>query len=191
MKNWSIGTRLSLAFGVIVAVLIGMVWLSIDRMEKTNDTLDRVVKQRLPEAAHDPCRGSGHSRKRAHHHANLPRQGQHSDGVVSRAERPEQRGQSPICSRKLEASSGNGPGKGLVPQGAENAVSHTWTAGIWRKSCCTTGKHDEAVNAMDNQVIPALTNYIRAWDAFSAYQEESMQAAAKENAAAFVDSDED
>ena len=45
MKNWSIGTRLSLAFGIIVAILIAMVWLSIDRMEKTNDALDRVVKQ--------------------------------------------------------------------------------------------------------------------------------------------------
>ena len=43
MKNWRIGMRLAAAFAVVIAILIGVVWLSLNRMSNMNDNLTRVV----------------------------------------------------------------------------------------------------------------------------------------------------
>src|SRR5713226_6051011 len=45
MKNWKIGTRLMAGFGVLIALLVGVGWLGLDRMSQMNDNLDAIAKK--------------------------------------------------------------------------------------------------------------------------------------------------
>ena len=39
------------------------------------------------------------------------------------------------------------------------------------KKLLADGKREEAIAAVDSHVIPALTKYVKAWDAFAAFEE--------------------
>ena len=45
-KNWKIGTRLSLAFGVLILALVAVGWIGMDRMRRLNEVVQATVEQR-------------------------------------------------------------------------------------------------------------------------------------------------
>jgi methyl-accepting chemotaxis protein len=183
VSNWRIGTRLGVAFAVIIVILIGVVWVSLNRMAKINENLTRVVdtdydKLRM---THDGVRATLDN-ARITMQIFLAKDQASIDALMTENDRNKTK--ITDLQQRLESMLDKGREKDLfeVVRGCRQPyVDSRATA----KKLLGDGKRDAAIAAIDNQVVPALANYVKAWDAFAAFEEETMKNAQAESAATF------
>ena len=183
MKNWSIATKLGVAFGLLVAILIGMVWLSIDRMGKMHATLERTIKDDFQKLrlTNDGARITLEN-GRVTMQIFLVKEGPSKQALLALNDQIAPKG--PELQKKLEAVLATDREKDLFAK-VRDARQPYVDARTVAKKLDAAGKHDEAIEVVDNQVMPLLNKYIQNWDTLFAYEEEKILAASKESLALF------
>jgi methyl-accepting chemotaxis protein len=179
VKNWSIATKLGVAFGVLVAILIGMVWLSIDRMGKMHATLERTVKDDFQKLrlTNDGARITLEN-GRITMQIFLVKDGPSKQALLAMNDQLAPKG--PELQKKLAEILTTNREKDLFAKVAEARQPYV-DARTEAKKLDAEGKHDEAIGAVDNQVMPLLNKYVQNWDALFSYEEERILAASKES----------
>lgn len=183
MKNWSIATKLGVAFGLLVAILIGMVWLSIDRMGKMHATLERTIKNDFQKLrlTNDGARITLEN-GRVTMQIFLVKEGPSKQALLVLNDQLAPKG--PELQKKLAEILTTDREKDLFAKVFEGRQPYVDARAVAKK-LDAAGKHDEAVEVVDNQVMPLLNKYVQSWDALFAYEEERILAASKESLALF------
>jgi methyl-accepting chemotaxis protein len=186
MSNWRIGTRLGVAFAVIISILIGVVWVSLNRMSTINQNLTRVVETDYEKLrmTHEGVRATLDN-ARITMQIFLAKDNASIDALM--AQNDQNRTKITDLQQRLDAMLSKGRENDLFDV-VRNCRQPYVDSRAAAKKLLGDGKREEAIAAIDNKVIPALANYIKAWDAFASFEEETMKAAQKESAATFASS---
>src|SRR5262249_616330 len=183
MRNLSIRTKLAIAFGLVIATLVAEGWVGLEQMGKLNSSLDELANKRygIVQLANDAME---------HHIDNA---GRTMQLFISKAG-PETRAieaQMDQTSReitdlmdKLERGISLDREKQLFGAAKGGRTPHLGARNRSKKML-NDGNREEATRIMNNEVVPLLGEYRKAWVAFVSYQEELMNAAVTERAAGF------
>lgn len=183
MKNWSIVTKLFSASALVGLVLIGIVWLSVDRMGRMQATMERVVNsdyQKL-KLTYDGARITLEN-GRVTMQIFLVTDPASKQSLLALNDQIAPKG--PELQKKLEPLLTSDREKELFAH-VRDARQPYVDARSEAKKLDAEGKHDEAVAVIDTQVMPLLNKYVQQWDNFSAYEEEKLLAASQESLAIF------
>jgi methyl-accepting chemotaxis protein len=183
MSNLSIKTRLAIAFGLVIAALVAEGWLGLEQMSKLNGSLDELANKRyaIVQLANDAME---------HHIDNAGRTMQlfiSKPGAETRAIEAQMDQTSHEITDlmdKLERGISQDRENELFAI-AKAARTPYLEARNRSRNLLNGGNREDATRIMNNEVVPLLGEYRKAWVTFVSYQEELMNSAVKERAAGF------
>ncbi len=184
MKHLKIGMRLGIGFSFLVAILIGVGWLGLDRMGQINGNLETVTKKRwaaveLTEEA--VARVNDNARITMEIFLLKDR------GEIDRLLAQMQDNVREITNfvKKIEETLDAEKGKTLIADVKEKRVPYV-DSFTRAKNLVLQGKREEATEIVIKETVPNLARFLKAWDAFVEFQGELMKTAAKESEASYA-----
>jgi methyl-accepting chemotaxis protein len=179
MNNLAIGTRLSLAFGLLIVIMIAVGWMGLSQMSKLHRNLDSVVEKRyaLVQKANDAVE---------HHLDNarstiqlfLAKDKNEIDQILA-AMSQNSREISDIL-QWIEGSVETGKERELFDQ-VKAARPMYLESRDRMKKLLLDGKHDEAAVVLSRETLPRLSAYRQTWASLVDYEESQMTAAVADN----------
>lgn len=177
MKNMKIGVRLGLAFAVMVAILVGVGWLGIDRMEVINGKLDRVIKvqwgkidlvQKAMERVNDNAQIA------------FELVIVKDPAAIAELERTQNKNKEEITSllKDIEGRLYTEKGKALFAEIRDRRAIFVESFGRVRK-LISEGNVEGAREVAVKEMMPANERFMDAWKAFGAFQVDLMNEDAK------------
>jgi methyl-accepting chemotaxis protein len=178
MRNLSIGARMGLSFGLLLVLLIGVGAFSLDRMhrlELSTEALARVqfAKVRLAESGLQRVNGNA----RIALDLFLMADSKERDELI--AAQKEQTGEISQVYTEVEKRLSTDREKDLF-QNILSARQHYVAERSKAERVLQEGNRDLALVAMERTVLPALAEYIKAWDALLALEGDLVSATATE-----------
>jgi len=183
MKNLSIGTRLALSFGSLIAVLVGVGWLGLDRMAQINGNLDAIVQKRwakvqLVQSA--LARVNDNSRITMEFFLVKEK----SDFERLAARQDDNKREITGLMEKIESGLEFEKGRALFAAVKESRVPYVESF-TRAKNLLLESKQEEATAVVTREMVPRLAAFQKAWEAFVAFQHDLMDESARESAAAY------
>src|SRR5262249_11453795 len=179
--NLAIGTRLSLAFGLLIVIMIAVGWMGLSQMSKLHQNLESIVGKRyaMVQMANDAVE---------HHLENARSTTQlflikdkNEINQVLAGMSQNSREISEILDR-IEASLEPGRERELFDQ--VKAARPVYLESRDRmKKLLLDGKNDEAAVVLTKETLPRLAAYRQTWSGLVDYEESQMTSAVAENAA--------
>jgi len=184
MKSMSIGARLSVAFALLLAVLVGVAWLGLDRMSTLNGSVEQIVTEHY---AHLQMTSQGVEYTLDNARITMQIFLAKDEAALEQllAKNEENKNAVYTLMDKMEANLQEEREKELFATVKELRQPYVDTRAHARK-LLEQGKRDEAIAVVNDEVVPALTKYWKAWEAFAAYQEKQMQESVKSSAASYA-----
>ncbi|MBI3806873.1 MAG: MCP four helix bundle domain-containing protein, partial [Nitrospirae bacterium] len=177
MKNMKIGVRLGLAFAVMVAILVGVGWLGIDRMEVINGKLDRVIKVQWGKI--DLIQKSV---ERVNDNAQIAFELViiKDPVAIAELERSQNKNKEEITAllKDIEGRLYTEKGKALFAEVRDRRVVFVESFGRVRK-LLSEGNLEGAREVAVKEMVPANERFMDAWKAFGAFQVDLMNEDAK------------
>jgi len=170
MKNLSIGSRLILSFAVLIALLIGVGWLSLSRMVVLHESLEEVATKRWTQVrlSHDAMRRAEENSRITLELFLITDLAELSRLLAAQDEnRRIIAGQMAQIEQGLERVQGKTLFAGVKALRARYVDSFTRVRALLQQE-----KRSEAMNLMIQEVIPNIANLERAWAEFVNYQGE-------------------
>jgi PAS domain S-box-containing protein len=182
MKTHHIGARLSVAFGLLIAVLIGVGWLGLSRMGRINADLEKIVNNRWAKVQLSrEALNYSNANNRATMQIFLVRDRAEIDQLLSR--RTQNSAKISELVQKLEASAESGAEKDLlaVIKGRRNPYVESYKRALGR--LIDDEQYDQARTLMVSETLPRLAEYHDAWNEFVTLQGNQLDQAVKQSAA--------
>ena len=183
MKSWSIITKLLAASAVVALIMIGIVWQSVNCMNQMQVTMERVVnsdyqKMKLNQQGVRSALEGGRITMQIF----LVTDPNSKRALLAQADQVAAGGTE--LQDKMETLLVNDRERELFAKvrASRQVYIVSRTAA---KKLEAEGKHDEAVQLVDTDVMPLLQNYLLQWDNFSRYEDERVRAASGESLALF------
>ena len=172
MNKYSVGIKLGAAFGILVSLLIGVGWLGLSRIGRTNADLYQLSRS----AAKVELAQS------AEYYANLNIRlamqvlllGKKKDIDEFASRRAENRNRTAEIMKALEPKIDSEKEKELLSS-IESTRSPARVSVIHVVDLLNQGKQEEARHYMVSVSLPLLDNYQKAWDAFVQFQKDQME----------------
>src|SRR5205085_3628396 len=180
MKNQKIGVRLGLVFSFLIAVLIGIGWLGLDRMGQNDSDMEALVNKRWAKVqlSREALNYSTINNRitmqiflvqdREELDALLARRAENSDRITDLIKQLEGRLESNEEKELLEAT-----------KSARTPYVESYKQAI--NLLVNEKKYEAARNILVKETMPRLADYHRAWDAFVQFEGEQMGQAVKES----------
>jgi methyl-accepting chemotaxis protein len=159
MKKLPIGVRLAIAFSVLIALLIGVTWMALDRMGALYADFEQVVAKQMQNtstASDGTAMNADNARLIAQALA---------EGTLSSSVEAEIQNQSTMVSKSLDELGRTADNarsqellKKLVELRSPYVQSRNEVLALLR-----AGKRDEALQKFNESGLPALTEYKKAW----------------------------
>jgi methyl-accepting chemotaxis protein len=185
-KNWKIGTRLSLAFGVLILALVAVGWIGMDRMRRLNEVVQATVEQRsaLVEMTTDAVQHSVDNARRTMQLFLLrDRDKGGADDLL--AEMAETSKQIAELNGKIESRVHSDREKELFSLVRERRGPYLSSRARAEKLLLADHR-DEALAAVATEMLPRLLDYRRAWQGFIAHEQAMMVEAVRESATTYA-----
>ena len=185
-KNWKIGTRLSLAFGVLILALVAVGWTGMDRMRRLNEAVQATVEQRsaLVEMTTDAVQHSVDNARRTMQLFLLrDRDKAGADDLL--AEMAETSKQIAELNGKIESRVHSEREKELFSLVRERRGPYLSSRARAEKLLLADHR-DEALAAVATEMLPRLLDYRRAWQGFIAHEQAMMVEAMRESATTYA-----
>jgi methyl-accepting chemotaxis protein len=178
MRQFSIGARLAVAFGVLVALLVAVGWLGIDRLKALDDSMETVAHKRvgsLQLAQQALTRVQENARDTMQ--IFLVKDPADTERLGSRIE--DNKREIGAVLDRIEPSLEFQRGRDLVRAIRERRAPYV-DAFTRARNLEISGKADEAHVVVNREVVPALEEFLRAWNEFAEYQRTLVDEAAKD-----------
>ena len=184
MRGWNIGARLGASFAFLIAVVIGVGWLGLDRMAQINQNLEIVVQKRwakvqLTQEAVDRVNENARITLELFVVADRAEM----DRLVARVE--DNKRAITDLTDKIEGSLEFQKGRELLAAVKEARTPYV-DSFTRARNLLFADKRDEGTQVLLGETVPRLTAFKKTWDAFVAFQGELMNEAAKESAASYA-----
>ena len=184
MRNRNIGIRLGVAFGFLIAVLIGVGWLGLNRMGQANADLERILNHRWAKVqlAREALNYSNLSNRITMEIFLLKDSGAIAPLLAERS------GDTDRISELVGQIEGRIESEkeqellAAVKKARTPYVESYWKA---LDLLLSKGKYEEARAVMVRETLPRLVDYHNAWEAFVQFEGDQMDEAAKESTASY------
>jgi len=187
MKKDSTGVKLGIAFGFLIALLIGVGWFGLSRMGQVNAEVSRLFNQRWEKLQ---------LARQAVFYANanfritmkivLTKNTGKTETDLFSAERERNRQKVHAALEKIEAMVDSDVEKGLLDKVNEVGGPSTKSVQELIELLVRQGKTDELREMMVNKTLPALDKYRDAWMAFVQYEEAQMNLAREQTQTSYA-----
>jgi methyl-accepting chemotaxis protein len=183
MKHLKIGIRLGMGFGFLIAVLIGVGWLGLDRMGQINEQLETIAKKRWTAVKMtEEAVARVNDNARITMEVFLLKDRAEIDRLLTQME--ENKRVIGDILKKIEEGLDSEKAKGLISEIKERRAPYV-DSFTRAKNLSLQGKRDEGMDVVVKDTVPYLNRFLKAWDAFVEFQGDLMKEAAKESAAAY------
>jgi methyl-accepting chemotaxis protein len=178
MKHVKIGTRLGLGFGVLVAILICVGWLGLNRMGQINEALRVIVEKRWSKVVE-----TQEAVTRVNENARLTMEmflvtDKEAIGRIAASVEDNKRAITNLM-ESIENALEFDKGKALFASVKETRVPYV-DSFTRARNLVQQDKRAEGTAIVANEVVPNLGRFLKAWDDFLAFQGELMNRAAQE-----------
>ena len=184
MSGWNIGARLGASFAFLIAVVVGVGWLGLDRMARINDSLETVVAKRwtkvqLTQEAVDRVTENARITLELFVVADRAEM----DRLVARVE-DNKRAITDLVD-KIEGSLEFQKGRDLLAAVKEARTPYV-DSFTRARNLLFADERDEGTQVLLGETVPRLMAFKKTWDAFVAFQGDLMNEAAKESAKSYA-----
>ena len=184
MKDWRIGTRLGLAFGLLVAAVIGVGYLGLDRLAALNGGMQRLVTERwLQYEQTVEAVGLVNDNARLTMQMFLVEDRAELDRISAEIEA--NKGAISGLLDKIEVVADD-RGQRIIAEIHRTRTPYVDSFGKAR-TLVLADQRDEARAVVLRETIPALMRFHDQWEAFLQHQQEAVNEAAKQSTAAYVE----
>lgn len=178
MKHVKIGTRLGLGFGVLVAILICVGWLGLNRMGQINEALRGIVEKRWSKVVE-----TQEALTRVNENARLTMEmflvtDKEAIGRIAASVEDNKRAITNLM-ESIENALEFDKGKALFASVKEARVPYV-DSFTRARNLVQQDKTAEGTAIVANEVVPNLGRFLKTWDDFLAFQGELMNRAAQE-----------
>jgi len=187
MRKDSTGLKVEIAFGCLVALLIGVGWLGLSRMGQINASLNEILNEQVVKSqlAHQVLYYAN-SNYRMTTTLVLMKHKDSSDIEWFPPQRAENREKIAQTAKKIRELAGSSKEKELLNKIEEVGVPAGKSVSDIVDLLRQTGKENEAKAFMTEKAIPLMNQYRDAWNAFVSYEEGQIAEAKARNDANYA-----
>ncbi len=183
MKNLKIGTRLAMAFGLVIAGMLGLGWMGLDQMSQANEQVDVLAVDlwgRLELTERALQKNNDNAR------ITLMAFIQDDRNLVERlfSEQEENRREISGIIAELDKQVEAGRGRDLLAN-VKEARARFVDRFTQARRLLLQDHREEALTVVNNEVVPSLQELIKAWNTFRASQAEAFDTAHVQTDAAY------